>query len=363
MPHPTVTVGILAHNGERYLHETLAAVRQLAYADIEVIVLDNASTDGTRRVLSQWPDVVALHEPVNLGCGGGRNRLLGAARGDYVLLLDDDVVLDDPETIQTFVDESRRRGDACVLSAVLAERDAPVTMHYGLFFAPLKRPVSPDVLRTLPAFRAAAPIDGCTFFHRGVASEIGAYDARYPFNLSDYDFGARTAVRGIPTWILTGTHGVHTGGARRVDPRTWEWRQSFYLCGMVRTLAKVCRWRDAAIWIPGAMLWVAWRLIREAPRFGPRRVTRALVWSLARAAADVPSTLRERRDARRPPVIDDRFLMLMPPVPCQNGLARTIRRVHDATCSALDRVHGVPVRDPRHGRFVRRWRNRADNHS
>lgn len=95
---PKVTIGITTYNAMA----TLPAAIQSAYAqthqDIEVVVADDLSTDGTRELLlqlqGQHPALrVVLHE-TNQGVAGARNSLIHAATGAYVAFFDDDDVSD-----------------------------------------------------------------------------------------------------------------------------------------------------------------------------------------------------------------------------------------------------------------------------
>ncbi|MEA2575223.1 MAG: hypothetical protein QOH93_2521, partial [Chloroflexia bacterium] len=57
------------HNGADMLAECLEALGRQSYHDFETIVVDDASTDGTGKLLSRTPDVVALHIPGSKGHG------------------------------------------------------------------------------------------------------------------------------------------------------------------------------------------------------------------------------------------------------------------------------------------------------
>lgn len=94
MEPPLVSVVIVTWNRK---DDVLAAVRSVydqAYQHVEIIVVDNASTDGTVEALGRdYPSarVVALAE--NQGAAGGRNAGIRAARGDVVFILDSDACL------------------------------------------------------------------------------------------------------------------------------------------------------------------------------------------------------------------------------------------------------------------------------
>src|SRR4051794_16334601 len=90
---PLVTVAILAYNRRDALAVTLDKVLgELDHpADrLEVIVVDNASDDGTAEMVRErFPSVTVIRNEENVGIGGW-NRAFEAGRGDWFLVLDDD---------------------------------------------------------------------------------------------------------------------------------------------------------------------------------------------------------------------------------------------------------------------------------
>src|SRR4051794_29307644 len=103
---PRVSVIVPAHDAEATLGETLASLRAQALADLEAIVVDDASADGTRAVAEAAAAGDArfrlLALPANLGAGGARNAGLREARGRWVLFLDADDWLE-PDHLATLV--------------------------------------------------------------------------------------------------------------------------------------------------------------------------------------------------------------------------------------------------------------------
>lgn len=95
---PVVSVIMAAYNGADLLPATLATLQKQTFADFEVIVVDDCSTDQTREVLRAWPDprvrMIALAR--NGGPVRARNRAFAEARGRYIAALDqDDLCLPD----------------------------------------------------------------------------------------------------------------------------------------------------------------------------------------------------------------------------------------------------------------------------
>lgn len=91
-PLPLVSVIIPVRNGERWIAETIESVLTQTYGALEIIVVDNGSTDGTRAVLRRYPTVRVV-DVATPGLGRARNGGLDAATGKYVLFLDGDDLL------------------------------------------------------------------------------------------------------------------------------------------------------------------------------------------------------------------------------------------------------------------------------
>lgn len=91
---PRVSVIIPAWNGAAYLPACLDALLVQEPADLEVIVVDNASTDGSAGlVATRYPDVHLIRHDSNLGFAGACNAGLRAARGNLLVLLNQDTVV------------------------------------------------------------------------------------------------------------------------------------------------------------------------------------------------------------------------------------------------------------------------------
>lgn len=93
---PLVTVLLAVHDGEPYLRAALESVLRQSMSDLELLVVDDASTDGTEAILAglEDPRLRVLRNDGQLGLAGSLNRGLDEARGDFVARLDaDDVAM------------------------------------------------------------------------------------------------------------------------------------------------------------------------------------------------------------------------------------------------------------------------------
>jgi GT2 family glycosyltransferase len=89
-----VSVLIVTWNSAQFLEKCFASIARQDYRDLEVVVVDNASTDATRELLqgreAQWQ---VIHNAENVGFAAGQNQAIRAARGDWLLCLNPDVLL------------------------------------------------------------------------------------------------------------------------------------------------------------------------------------------------------------------------------------------------------------------------------
>lgn len=95
MTAPWLSVLVPVYNVQDYLEECLASVIEQGAEGVEILVLDDASTDGSRalmdRLAARWPGRLHLHHhAANQGLSAARNSLIDVARGDYLWFLDSD---------------------------------------------------------------------------------------------------------------------------------------------------------------------------------------------------------------------------------------------------------------------------------
>jgi glycosyltransferase involved in cell wall biosynthesis len=90
MSRPLITVVIGAYNAERYLAEAIESVLAQTYRNLELIVVDDGSTDRTGEIAQRYGDPVRCIRQENGGMAASRNRAIPEARGDYLAFLDAD---------------------------------------------------------------------------------------------------------------------------------------------------------------------------------------------------------------------------------------------------------------------------------
>ncbi len=101
MADPLVSIAIPVRNGERFLRQALDSVLDQTYRPIEVIVVDDGSTDATPEIVKQYGAEVRYLFQNHQGLPAGRNRGIAAANGEYLAFLaHDDLFTPDKLEIQ-----------------------------------------------------------------------------------------------------------------------------------------------------------------------------------------------------------------------------------------------------------------------
>jgi GT2 family glycosyltransferase len=141
-----VSVTIVTYNSGRFIKRCLESVLEQKYPNLEVIVVDNASTDGTLDILEQFQHRVRLfYNDENIGFAAAQNQAIGLSRGEWVLTLNPDVLLL-KNFIQAMVEAGQidpKAGTVCgKLLTIRASFDLPekqLVDSTGIYFTPMLR--------------------------------------------------------------------------------------------------------------------------------------------------------------------------------------------------------------------------------
>jgi len=121
-----VSIGILTYNRREAVLRAIRSAYEQDIDDVEVVVVDSNSSDGTiDAIRAAYPDVKLIRLPRNLGCPGGRNHVFANCEGDYIVSLDDDGFLAEgalPKLIDVF-DSDEKIGIVALRQCYVDEPD------------------------------------------------------------------------------------------------------------------------------------------------------------------------------------------------------------------------------------------------
>jgi N-acetylglucosaminyl-diphospho-decaprenol L-rhamnosyltransferase len=240
---PAVSVVVPTYQGRHHLEELLPSLLQQTLPH-EVIVVDNASTDGTREfVAEQWPDVHVISLPENRGFGKAANAGVSASNAPTVVLLNNDIVCT-PNFLARLV-AALDPGQGVVMAApILVRRHNETridtagivvdrTLHgFNYLYG---EPV--DVLAD-DLFDPLAPCGGAAAFDRAAFVEVGGFDPAFFAYLEDVDLAIRCSARGwrcrlAPTAVAIHAHSGTLGEGSPAKNRLTAWGRG-YIVGKYR---------------------------------------------------------------------------------------------------------------------------------
>ncbi len=156
---PLITAVVNNYNYGRYLHNAIGSVLRQTYRRLEIIVVDDGSTDHSREVIASYGDRIIPVYTENGGQGHAVNMAAAKATGDYVAFLDaDDFWL--PRKIEKMVELARARPDA----GLLYHR----YLNINVYGRPMSAPEPPFLLP--PDFRRGYMRSGGSYWHSVMTS-------------------------------------------------------------------------------------------------------------------------------------------------------------------------------------------------
>lgn len=108
---PRVTIVVPAYNAERYLKPTLERATTQTFRDIDIVVIDDGSSDATGRIAESFGHPVRVVTQANAGMSASRNRGIASSDSEYFALLDSDDVWH-PQKIERQLEALAQRPDA-----------------------------------------------------------------------------------------------------------------------------------------------------------------------------------------------------------------------------------------------------------
>lgn len=196
---PLISVVVPVYNGALYLRESLDSILAQTHRPLEVLVLDDASTDDTPAVAAAYGEAVRYHrQRANQGIYANVNTGLGLARGDYVAVYHADDVYE-PVIVERELDFFRRHPETGAVFCLDVFIDAE-GREYGRLALPPEipggRPLSfATVLNGLLLYKNAFLVSPSPLVRADVYRTVGPYRPELFLNNADLDMWVRIARR------------------------------------------------------------------------------------------------------------------------------------------------------------------------
>jgi GT2 family glycosyltransferase len=199
--NPLISVIILNWNGIHHLESCLDALSAQTYSPVEVIVVDNGSTDGSLEwVRTHFPGARLIENGKNLGFGGGTNVGILAARGKYVMILNNDTRLDPGcvDALKESIEKDKKYG-ACA-SKILLQEEGDRIDAAGIVICPDGLSIGRGRLEKSDLYDREMEVffaSGCAcLYRREMLEDIGLFDEDFFAYAEDTDMGWRARLAG-----------------------------------------------------------------------------------------------------------------------------------------------------------------------
>lgn len=224
----TLSIVIVSYNARGDLERCLSSLRSAAPSvSCEVIVVDNASSDGSAAAARAHEGVRVIELPANLGFAAGNNTGIRASRGTKLLLLNSDTLMP-PGAIDAMLGELQRHPDVAVVGPRLVDGSGRVELSFGRMMTPLNelrqkrlgrsyrrgdaRSVRLVESMTRQEQRPDWVSGACLLVRRDDAEAVGLLDERFFMYTEDVDFCASIRARGRGVLFTPAVEIVHLRG-------------------------------------------------------------------------------------------------------------------------------------------------------
>ena len=250
-----ISVIILNFNGKKYLEKCLRSLKRQTYDDAEVILVDNASIDGSvKYVKENFPWVEIVENGKNVGFAEGNNVGATYANGDYFVFLNCDTEVD-PRWLETLIKVMESFPNVAICGSKILDMTQRKIIQevgglcdaYGFSLSrgwgEIDRHQYNKIIETFYVSGASLLIK------REISDRIGLFDSKYFFNQEDVDICWRAQIAGYKVIVNPESVVYHKGGGSAqsalgasVDGERrcamYAWRRYYAERNILRTILK-----------------------------------------------------------------------------------------------------------------------------
>lgn len=195
-----VSIIILAYNSCNDLKECLPSLINQTYKNYEIIIVDNASTDDTEKFMkNNYPKIKLIESKINLGYAGGNNLGFEYSQGDYIVILNPDVYVNN-DWLYELIKPLNVDPSIGMTTSKIFEYSEPnhaacgnVPHYTGLHFPRgLEKSESLFIKNEL-----VGSISGCSFaIRRAIFEDLSGFDSSFFLYMEDSDLSLRARLSG-----------------------------------------------------------------------------------------------------------------------------------------------------------------------
>lgn len=313
---PQVSIVIISYNGMKVIAECLESIFTQTYTGFEVLVVDNASTDGTPDwVRTHYPQVKVLDYPTNGGPNPARNLGIRHASHSLILLVDDDAILKE-DCLASLIHAVQQHPEGSIWAPRLIFHEQRDTLqHEGAYIHYLSAAIlvngSKKVKDGFQKVTQVSTTSGtCFLLKKEAAESIGLFDEDYFFGRTDGEFGFRLTLAGHKLYSVPEAVAYHRVKKRGLSKAFYQIRNRWYFTLITYS------WRTLILSIPALLVYeialIFFLLIKGA--LGD------YLMAMVQVFAHLPKILKKRKQFQAHKVISDREVLRSDPMDIRSDL-------------------------------------------
>ena len=210
MQLPKVSIIIVNYNGKHHLDPCLESLSKINYANIEIIIVDNNSTDDSVSFIStNFPDLILIKLNKNKGFAEPNNIASKVATGDLLLFLNNDTIVT-PSFLSELVKSIQQNPNVGICQSLLLKPDESIDSS-GDFIDTLgvvynsKTQISE--IREISSARGASMM-----IKKNIFDQLEGFDEKFYFSFEDVDLSWRCWIAGYKILVIPKSIVYHLGG-------------------------------------------------------------------------------------------------------------------------------------------------------
>lgn len=298
MPNPKVSVVVVNYNGKNYLDACLSSLDNQTYPNFEIILVDNASADGSVEYVEEhFPSARIIENPENYGFAKANNIGIGAAKGEYLAILNNDTRADSQWLSELVKAAENEKNVGMCASKMLfmkhPDRIDSVGIDISRSGAVWDRGQFESATKYVEKSEMFGPCAGAALYRKKMLDEIGLFDEDFFIYMEDADLAFRGRLAGwkciyVPSAIVFHHHGGFGGidsdftiyyGNRNI---VWNAFKNFPTRLLITSLP-----------------WIVGRNLAVIPYYAVKGHGKAIIKAKIDAVKGLPKILRKRKEQRK----------------------------------------------------------------
>mgnify|MGYP000974911491 FL=1 len=205
--NPLVSVIVLNYNAGELLLNCIESIKKSAYKNLEIIVVDNISTDKSQKICKEkYPDIKLIQNDENFGYCEGNNIGIREAEGDYIIILNPDTIVES-NWIEELISAYNKFGEGLYQPKHLSLNKKTVYMSagnmlniFGFGYAREKGNKDENQFNKIEEIGYASGT--CLFTSSAVLKKVGLFDPFIFLYHDDLDLGWRASQLGIKSYYV-----------------------------------------------------------------------------------------------------------------------------------------------------------------